>query len=532
MLLKFAAWKTTLILVTLLVGVILCLPNLVSEADRKTYLGWVPSSAMKLGLDLRGGASILLDVDPVELAHNKAIEMSRDVRQVLNERPAIFSDRSVEGDELRVKLQNPNDAAEAMKRIQKLGAPALGQIGAKNSYQVTQRADGVIVAKLTPEALARLQVDTLQNAIEAVRRRIDKTGTVEPSIQKQGDNRILVEVPGLADPTELIDVITQAGVLTLNMVDETADPADFTLGESRGGRTAYPDDERDGASLVVFDDPIIVGADLQSASQGFDQNGSPNINFQLRTAGAQRFGKATTENVGKRFAIVVDGHIISAPVINSPIPSGSGQITGNFTVASAKNLAIVLSSGSLPAKLRVAERRVVGPGLGADSIKAGLTASGVGLVLVVVFMLAIYGLLGLFSIVALFFNVALLMGVLSAFGATMTLPGIAGILLTIGMAVDANVLVFERIREEKRNGRSVMSSVESGYSHAMATIVDANATHFLAGLIMFFLGAGPIRGFALTLTVGIITSFFTAVIVARLIMAYWLKWFRPKYVPI
>jgi protein-export membrane protein SecD len=488
---------------------------------------------MKLGLDLRGGASILLDVDPVELAHNKAIEMSRDVRQVLNERPAIFSDRSVEGDELRVKLQNPNDAAEAMKRIQKLGAPALGQIGAKNSYQVTQRADGVIVAKLTPEALARLQVDTLQNAIEAVRRRIDKNGTVEPSIQKQGDNRILVEVPGLADPTSLIDLITQAGVLTLNMVDETANVSDYTLGDSRGGRTAYPDDERDGAPLVVFDDPIIVGSDLQSAAQSFDsQSNSPNISFTLRTAGAQRFGKATTENVGKRFAIVVDGHVISAPVINSPIPSGSGQITGNFTVASAKNLAIVLNSGSLPAKLRVAERRVVGPGLGADSIKAGLTASGVGLVLVVVFMLAIYGLLGLFSIVALFFNVALLMGVLSAFGATMTLPGIAGILLTIGMAVDANVLVFERIREEKRNGRSVMSSVESGYSHAMATIVDANATHFLAGLIMFFLGAGPIRGFALTLTVGIITSFFTAVIVARLIMAYWLKWFRPKYVPI
>jgi protein-export membrane protein SecD len=350
MLLKFAAWKTTLIVVTLLVGCILCLPNLVSEADRKAYLGWIPSSAMKLGLDLRGGASILLDVDPVELAHNKAIELSRDVRQALTQRPAIFTEsREAVGDELRIKLQKPEDAPEALKRIQKLGAPGVGQIGAKNSLEVSQRADGVIVAKLTPDALASLQVSTLQNAIEAVRRRIDKTGTVEPSIQKQGANRILVEVPGLSDPTSLIDVITQAGVLTLNMVDETANPADYTLGESRGGRTAYPDDERDGAPLVVFDDPIIVGADLQKASQGFDQNGAPNISFQLRTAGAQRFGKATTENVGKRFAIVVDGHVISAPVINSPIPGGSGQITGNFTITSAKNLAIVLSSGSLPA---------------------------------------------------------------------------------------------------------------------------------------------------------------------------------------
>jgi protein-export membrane protein SecD len=531
MLLKFPAWKTALIVVTLLVGCILCLPNLVSEADRKAYLGWVPSSAMKLGLDLRGGASILLEVDPVELAHNKAVELSRDVRQALNQRPAIFTERSVEGDELRVKLSNPNDAAEAMKRIQKLGDAPVGQIGVKNSLNVTQRADGVIAVKLTPEALVKLQSDALQNSIEAVRRRVDNSGTVEPNIQKQGDNRIIVEVPGLADPTALIDVITQAGVLYFKMVDEQANPADYTIGESRNGRTAYTNAES-GQTQVVFDDPIITGQDLQSASQSFDQSGQPNISFTLRSAGAQRFGKATSENVGKPFAIILDDHIVSAPTINSPITTGSGQITGSFTIQQAESLAIVLRSGALPAKLKVAERRVVGPGLGQDSIKAGLTASAVGLALVIFFMVAIYGLLGIFSIVALFFNIALLMGVLSAFGATMTLPGIAGILLTIGMAVDANVLVFERIREEKRNGRSVMSSVESGYSHAMATIIDANATHFLAGLIMFNLGSGPIRGFALTLAVGIITSFFTAVIVARLIMAYWLKWFRPKYVPI
>ena len=532
MLLKFSAWKVTLIVVALLVGVILCLPNLVTEQDRKAYLGWLPSGPMKLGLDLRGGASILLEIDPVELAHNKAVELNRDVRQTLiNDRPAIFASRTVEGDELRIKLQDQNDAAEAIRRIEKLGAPSIGQIGAKNTLNVTQRADGVIVVKLTPAALTKLQTDALQNSIEAVRRRVDSTGTVEPNIQKQGDSRILVEVPGLSDPTSLIDLITQAGVLYFKMVDTQANPADFTIGESQNGRTAYTNAET-GQSEVVFDDPIITGQDLKSASQSFDQNGQPNISFTLRPAGAQRFGKATTDNVGKPFAIILDDHIVSAPTINSPITGGSGQITGSFTIQKAENLAIVLRSGALPAKLKVVERRVVGPGLGQDSIKAGVTASIVGLLLVILFMLAIYGLLGVFAVAALFFNVALLMGFLSGIGATMTLPGIAGIILTIGIAVDANVLVFERIREEKRNGRSVLSAVDTGYSHAMATILDANATGFLAGLIMFNLGSGPIRGFALTLSVGIVTSLFTSVVVARLFMALWLKWFRPKYIPI
>ncbi|MBI1360437.1 MAG: protein translocase subunit SecD [Alphaproteobacteria bacterium] len=530
--LKFPAWKVTLIVVTLIVGVILCLPNLVTEQDRKAYLGWLPSGAMKLGLDLRGGASILLEIDPEELAHNKAVELNRDVRQTLiNDRPAIFASRTVEGDELHIKLQNPDDAAEAIRRIQKLGAPTIGQVGGKNSLIVSQRADGVITVKLTQAALTKLQTDALQNSIEAVRRRVDNTGTVEPNIQKQGDSRIIVEVPGLADPTGLIDLITQAGVLYFKMVDTQANPADYTIGESQNGRTAYMDTES-GQPEVVFDDPIITGQDLKSASQSFDQNGRPNISFTLRPAGAQRFGKTTTNNIGKPFAIILDDHIVSAPTIQSPITGGSGQITGNFTIEQAENLAIVLRSGALPAKLKVVERRVVGPGLGQDSIRAGITASIVGLILVVLFMLAIYGLLGIFAVAALFFNVALLVGFLSGIGATMTLPGIAGIILTIGMAVDANVLIFERIREEKHNGRSVVSAIESGYSHAMTTIIDANATHFLAGLIMFNLGSGPIRGFALTLAVGIVSSLFTAVVVARLFMSLWLKWFRPRHIPI
>jgi preprotein translocase subunit SecD len=277
---------------------------------------------------------------------------------------------------------------------------------------------------------------------------------------------------------------------------------------------------------------VITGTDLQTASQGFDQSNNPNIQFQLRPAGATRFGKTTTENVGKPFAIVLDDRIVSAPTIRSPITGGSGVIEGNFTVQEAENLAIILRSGALPAKLQVVERRVVGAGLGADSIRMGVMASLVGVALITVFMLIAYGLLGVFALAALYLNLVLIIGILSGFGATLTLPGIAGMLLTLGMAVDANVLVFERIREEQRNGRSAITSVEAGYEHAMATIIDASVTHLVAALIMFNLGSGAIKGFALTLAIGVLTSMFTAVLVARWFTALWLKAARPKWIPI
>lgn len=530
MLLRFAPWKITLILLAVIVGAFFALPNVVPESQR----GWHPGSPMNLGLDLRGGASILLEVDPNELRTNRLREISRDVRDTLLDRPRVGARRETNeaGDALIVTVTDPADMEEAVSRIREVGAPPLGSIGVPNSLNVQTRGDSQIVVSLTDDAFTKLQVDALENSIEGVRRRVDATGTLEPNIQKQGDNRILVEVPGLADPAPLIDLLTQAGVLTFNMVDGEANPAEYPLGEEIRGRIALESEELGGATQVLFVDPIITGSDLSGASQIFDEMNRPAISFSLRAAGAQRFGTTTAENRGELFAIVLDNVIISAPRINEPIPGGQGRITGSFTLQEAENLAIVLRSGALPARLQVVEQRLVGPGLGADSIRSGVTASLVGLALVAVFMIVYYGLLGIFAVVALGINIMLLVGILSALGATLTLPGIGGILLTVGMAVDANVLVFERIREEKRNGRSPMSSVETGYKQAASTILDANITTLLATIILYAIGSGPVRGFAVTLSIGVITSIFTAFVVTRWFVSIWLKSARPKWIPL
>ncbi len=530
LLLRFPAWKIAVVLGVLIAGTYMFLPNVVPQQ----YGGWFVNAPMKLGLDLRGGASILLEVSPEEVRANRLNELSRDVRGALvQQRPQITTSmREVRNGELHVRTTSPEMAAEAVKRIQDLGKPPVGTIGQSNTLDVALREDGVIVATLTEQAFQRLQVDALNSSIEAVRRRIDNSGVAEPSISKQGDSRISVEMPGLSDPAPLIDVLTQAGVLTFNLVDESANAANYEPGVPRNGRIALPDDSMGGQLVVVFEEPIITGSDLQTASQAFDEYNRPSINFQLRGQGAQRFGRATTENVGRRFAIVLDSQIVSAPTIQSPITTGSGRITGSFSVQEAENTAVILRSGALPAKLQVAERRVVGPGLGQDSIDMGVTATVVGMVLISIFMVVAYGMLGFFALIPLFLNLVLMIAILSLFGATLTLPGIAGILLTMGMAVDANVLIYERMREEKRSGRSVVSSVETGYEQAFMTIVDANLTTLLAAGTMFFIGSGPVRGFAVTLSVGILTSMFTAVLVSRLIMAVWLRYTRPKWLPI
>ncbi|MDP3494092.1 MAG: protein translocase subunit SecD [Hyphomonadaceae bacterium] len=535
MLLRFPAWKVALVLVTLLLGVLACLPNMLSEQQRQQYISWLPVKPLSLGLDLKGGASILLEVDPVELRQNELRNLNRAVGEKLRETPLIpVLSRNPEGDAVVVKLRNATDKAQALERVRSLGKPPAGTIGVADYYVVTERADGAIEMRFNNAHFEKLQADALDSSIEAVRRRADNSGLVEPNIQKQGDSRVIVEVPGLnpAETDNLVETLTKTGVLTFNMVDPGANPADYTPGEPRNNRVALPDDSQAGAVEVIHLDSIIQGADLSGAQQDFDETGGASIAFQLHPAGAKRFGDETRKNVGQRFAIVLDDRIVSAPTIQSPIIGGSGRITGNFSIEEAEQMAIVLRSGALPAKLKVAERRVVDPSLGADSIRAGVTASVVGVGLVAVFMIAAYGLLGVFAVIALLLNMVLMIGVLSFFGATLTLPGIAGILLTMGMAVDYNVLIFERIREEKRAGRSPITSVEAGYDHAMATIIDANVTHVVAALVMFNLGSGPVRGFALTLVIGVITSFFTAVIVARWIMAMWLKTFRPKWIPI
>jgi protein-export membrane protein SecD len=539
--LRFPPWKVAVVIVPLILGILFCLPNFFQDAEGKSTLKWWPTQPLSLGLDLKGGASILLEVDPEELRTNELRNnVGRAIREELRGARIASTRREVVGDHLEVHIANGADVQRAVDIIRRLGAPPLGSIGQQNSYEVTTRGN-VIDVRFTQQAFDKLQADALTSSMEAVRRRADNSGLVEPNIQKQGDNRIIVEVPGL-DPKELdnlIGTLTKAGVLTFNPVDEEAtnqlrsDPTSWTAGQDRAGRIALPNDgDFQGALQVVETDAIITGSDLSGASQAFDERNRPSISFQLHPAGAQRFGRHTAENVGRPFAIVLDDRIVSAPTIISPIMTGSGQITGSFTIEEAEQLAIVLRSGALPAKLKVADRRVVDASLGADSIQAGVTATVVGIILITIFMLVAYGLFGLFALIAVYFNLILMIGILSSAGATLTLPGIAGILLTMGMSVDANVLQFERIREEKRAGRSPITSVEAGFDHSIMTIIDANMTHFIAGVVMFMLGAGPIRGFAITLAIGIATSLFTSVMLARLILAVWLRWTRPKYIPI
>jgi protein-export membrane protein SecD len=527
MLLRFEAWKVTLLLVTLIAGILLAVPNVLTEQQRKDYIGWWPTQPLKLGLDLKGGASISLEIDPVELRANELRNVNRQVGDKLRETPLIpVRERNPEAEAIIVRVADPANTQRAIDRLKTLGGA--------DQYAIARRADGAIEIKFTEKHFKQLQVNAINGSRDAVQRRIDKVGLTEPNVTKQGETRVLVEVPGLdaKGVTSLVDTLTTTGVLTFNMVDEKANIADYQVGVPRNNRVALPDDSEAGKLQVVLLDAIITGSDLSKALPAFDQNGGNSISFTLHGPGAQKFGKASSANIGRRFAIVLDDHIISAPVIQSAITGGSGQITGNFTQQEANNLAIVLNSGQLPAKLQVVERRVVDASLGADSIRAGVTSSIVGVVLVAIFMIAVYGLLGVFAVAALLLNMVMMIGVLSGFGATLTLPGIAGILLTMGMAVDYNVLIFERIREEKKAGRSPMTSVEAGYEHAMATIIDANVTHLVAAGVMIGLGEGPIRGFAITLGIGVLTSIFTAVIVARWMMSIWLKTARPKWIPI
>jgi protein-export membrane protein SecD len=527
MLLRFPPWKVALVLGTLLLGFLACTPNLLTEEQRQSYFSWWPTQPLKLGLDLRGGASISLEIDPVELRTNTLRETNRMVGEKLRETPLIpVRERTPIDDAVVVRVANADDTQRALDRLRTLGGA--------DTYTINRRTDGAIEVKFTQQRLDTLMSDAVEASRQAVQRRADNSGLVEPYITKQGENRVLIEVPGLKpeEVNTLVDTLTQAGVLTFNMVDTQANPADYQIGVPRNNRVALPNDSMDGQPQVIMLDPIISGSDLSGALQSFDQYNSPNISFTLHGPGAQKFGRATSTNVGRPFAIVLDNRIISAPTINSPIMSGSGQITGSFTMEEAQQLAIVLQSGQLPAKLQVVERRVVDASLGQDSIDAGVTASIVGVGLVIAFMIAAYGLLGVFACIALLLNLVMMIGVLSAFGATLTLPGIAGILLTMGMAVDYNVLIFERIREEKKAGRSPITSVEAGYEMAMATIVDANITHLVAAGVMFMLGEGPVRGFALTLAIGVLTSIFTAVVVARWIMSNWMRIARPKYIPI
>lgn len=523
--LDFPPWKITFILLICAIGLLAAVPNFLSDEQVESLPGFLPSSKVTLGLDLQGGSHMLLEVDSEAVVQERMANLEGEVRDALRGLRIIAnittSERTV-----RVRLRDESQMREARKAISDLAAPigegsVLGASFSKN-IDVNTEGGGTILATLTEGAIKDRITNAVEQSLEIVRRRVDEMGTREPTIQRQGADRILLQVPGLQDSGQLRALLETTAKMTFHMVNESADPS-----RPPPGYMTLPSIDT-GEMLVLERRARLSGESLVDASVGFNEQSQPVVNFRFDTSGGRRFADITRENVNKRFAIVLDDEIISAPNIMSPILGGAGQISGNFTVESANELAILLRAGALPAPLTIMEERTVGPDLGQDSVDAGKIAGIIGLVGIVVFMLLVYGWFGLAANVALLVNIFLLMGALSTLGATLTLPGIAGIVLTVGMAVDANVLVFERIKEEVRGARAPLRAVEVGYQQAMSTIVDANITTFIAAFLLFQFGSGPVRGFAVTLGIGIITSVFTAVVVTRLLIVVWMRRYRPQ----
>jgi preprotein translocase subunit SecD len=507
-------------------------PNFFPEARVKTWPLWAQRHLV-LGLDLQGGSYLLLEVDSNYVKKEKLDQIRDDVRRVLRENRIVYTGLVVRNDAVEVRISKDTDQPVALSKLRDLSQLLGGLLGSngQRSLEVTDAGNGTIRLTVPQAAITERIRQTIEQSIQIVEKRVNELGTVEPVIQRQGTDRILVQVPGLQDPTRLKELLGKTAKMEFRMVDESVPPDAVAKG------TIPPDDELlpevGGQKLVLKKQVLVSGGDLSDAQTAFDQrSGEPVVSFKFNSSGARKFAQATTEGVGQRFAIVLDNQVISAPVIREPIIGGQGQISGNFTVQSANDLAILLRAGALPAPLTVIEERTVGPGLGQDSIEKGELAAYVGSILVIVFMLLTYRLFGLFANIAVAINVAMIFGVLSLLNATLTLPGIAGIVLTVGIAVDSNVLIYERIREEIRGGRNAISAIDAGFKRALATILDSNITTFIAAAVLFYIGTGPVRGFAVTLGIGILTTVFTAFTLTRLIVAGWVRWKRPQSVPI
>lgn len=491
---------------------------------------FLPSALMSLGLDLRGGAHLLAEVKVADVHKSRIDALWPEVRNAMRDlRDQVGSVREMPSpdDVLRVQIENVDAMPVARAAVQALGDTVTSLTGAvQNTLEVTVE-DNEIVIQLSEAEKAALDTRTMQQSLEIIRRRIDEVGTREPTIQRQGEDRILIQVPGIGSATELKEIIGTTAKLGFHTVVPGGRTTD--AGANPGARNMLlPSVDEDGVYYIVEEAPVVSGEDLVDAQPSFDQNGQPSVSFRFNTTGARKFGDHTAENIGQQFAIVLDDEVISAPVIQSHIPGGSGIITGQFTVEESTQLAVLLRAGALPAELEFLEERTIGPELGADSIEAGQIAGIIGLIAVAVYLVASYGWFGVMANAALAVNLLLLIAILSSIGATLTLPGIAGIVLTMGMAVDANVLIYERMREELRAGSSPQRAVSEGFSRAFSAIMDSNVTGLLTALIMFWIGSGPVRGFAVTLGLGIITSMFTAVYVTRLFIELWMGWKRPK----
>ena len=552
--LNFPIWKVGLILVILLWGAILALPNSLSDGfmgiapktptdqSNPTALAayeqqlqeaedswwFLPNGKLNLGLDLQGGVYLLMEINPAEIAANRLETVQADIRTALNRNPLVERNPPVQNeDRLTIEILNPDeDMDEAVKRLNRIN-PTIGTSQTK-LFEVERTGDRFIQLTVPGSARTALAADAQAKMMEIIRRRIDPDGVAEISITPQGDNRIILEAPGEADPKRIKEILGKAGRLTFNManLDPSAIRAAVTSGRAPPREQLV--DSIDYGQILINRIPELTGADIATANRCFDEANFPAVCFRLNSSAATKFYNLTRNNTGKNFAIVLDGESMSSPTIRSPIPGGNVIIEGRFSVEEADDLAAIIEAGELPAKLNFLDERTVGPTLGAESIAAGSRASLIGLALVGVFMVLAYGLVGGFAVGSLLSNIVLIIGALSGFGATLTLPGIAGIILTIGMAVDANVIVFERIREEQASGRSPATAIQAGYERALSAILDANITTFIAASILYMVGSGPVKGFAVTLAIGILTSVFTAFVVTRWFTVLYLRTFRPK----
>jgi protein-export membrane protein SecD len=534
--LHFSRAKIIVILLVCLAGILTTLPNFVPKASLETWPSWMPHKQLSLGLDLKGGAHLLLEMDTKELKE-KWLQSIRDDARGAMRTARIVNTAGIRDGSVIITVDNPADQPKALEELKKLVQPIgnviLGTSGNNLTVDVGEQPN---VIKITPtdQAYKERLTNAIGAAVEVIRRRIDGLGNVEANIVRQGAERILVQVPGFEDTAGLKALIGKTASLTFHDVHPTV-----TADEAQATRTPYgyklvPYDRPEEGSVLIKESPEVTGEDLVDAQPGFDQRtNEPIISFRFNQSGARKFGRYTKDNVGRPFAIVLDNgvdpatgkrdlKVLSAPVIREPILGGSGQISGSFTVQSANELAVQIRSGALPTSLTIVEERTVGASLGKDSIEAGERAAVIGTIAVAGFMLFAYGLFGLYALIAVLLNLFLIVGVMSTMGSTLTLPGIAGLVLTVGMAVDANVLIYERIREELRNGKTPISAIEAGFNRAFTTILDSNLTTLIAGLVMFWLGAGPIRGFAVTLSLGIFATVFTAFTVTRLLVSLWI----------
>ncbi|MDG1880147.1 MAG: protein translocase subunit SecD [Paracoccaceae bacterium] len=549
--LQFSLWQKILIWSVCALGILFALPNAfytrveikndITEAlskglqissdditNSKKWPSFLPSNLVNLGLDLRGGAHLLAEVKVEDVYAQRLDAMWQEVRDILRaERNDIGTIRRQGGrdDQLRVKISKIAGMDKAISAVETLARPvaSLSGVGSKD-IEVSSDQEILIIEFSEAEKLA-LNTRTMEQSLEIIRRRVDEVGTREPTIQKQGERRILIQVPGIGSASELKTLIgTTAKLGFYKVIRQTSNANE--LGNAR--TQTLPARDEEGVFYVLDKTAVVTGEELVDAQPSFNQNGQPSVSFRFNPGGARKFGNYTSDNVGSLFAIVLDNEVISAPQIREAITGGSGQITGNFSVQESSDLSILLRAGALPAPMRFEEERTIGPELGQDSIDAGKIACMIAFAAILIFMFLSYGLFGLFANIALIINVSLLFGLLSIIGATLTLPGIAGIVFTVGMAVDANVLIFERIKEELKVAKTPYRAIELGYERAFSAILDANITTFIAALILFLMGSGPVRGFSITLGLGIITSVFTAIYVTRLLIAVWFDWQRPK----